>query len=157
MEQRLRILRKALGLTITEFGEKIGFSRTGLAELEHGRNAVQERHIRLICAAFPRVNAEWLRGGDGPMFLDEDPDLEAVLAELTVPEAVKTYIRMYDAQPRRIQLVLDKALRDYLARLVPTRQDDDARIEEEAERVAEMYRDEAAEEKRDAAASTGTR
>jgi hypothetical protein len=90
------------------------------------------------------------------MFLDEDPDLEAVLAELTVPEAVKTYIRMYDAQPRRIQLVLDQALRDYLARLVPTRQDDDARIEEEADRVAEMYRAEAAEEKRDAPASTGT-
>lgn len=156
MEQRLKELRKTLGLTLREFGEKIGLSLTGVAELEHGRSAMQERHIRLICAAFPRVNAEWLRSGDGNMFLDEDPDLETVLAELTVPEAVKTYIRMYDAQPRRIQLVLDQALRDYLARLVPTHQDEDARIEEEAERVAEMYRAEAAEEKRDAGASTGT-
>lgn len=156
MEQRLRELRKALGLTFREFGEKIGFSPAAVSEIEHGRNPLLERHITLICQVFPRVNAEWLRSGDGNMFLDEDPDLETVLAELTVPEAVKTYIRMYDAQPRRIQLVLDQALRDYLARLVPTLQDEDARIEEEAERVAEMYRAEAAEEKKDVEASTGT-
>ena len=78
MKDRIKQLRQTFGLTQSEFAEKIGLARTGIASLEQGERKVSERHIRLILAAFPRVNEAWLRFGEGEMFL---PDLTASRAD----------------------------------------------------------------------------
>ncbi len=67
MHHRLKELRKALDLTQAEFARRIGLGQSSLAMLEQGKRALNEKHIKLICAAFA-VREQWLRTGEGEMF-----------------------------------------------------------------------------------------
>jgi len=76
MNNRLKSLRKKIGLTQTEFAEKLGISQTFLSSIELGvRGFPTEIFLRLIEL---NVNIEWLFTGKGQMFKakpDSDPDL----------------------------------------------------------------------------------
>ena len=72
MQDRLKELRKTLGLTQQEFADKIGIQRGTYAKYEIGRNEPIDAVIRLICTTF-NVNEEWLRNGSGEMFVQRDP------------------------------------------------------------------------------------
>ena len=67
MHERIKELRKSLGLTQAEFGEKIAMRQTGVAWLESGDRKITDRVITTICAVFG-VDEIWLRTGDGEMF-----------------------------------------------------------------------------------------
>ena len=72
MQDRLKELRKTLGLTQQEFADKIGIQRGTYAKYEIGRNEPIDAVIRLICTTF-NVNEGWLRNGSGEMFVQRDP------------------------------------------------------------------------------------
>lgn len=67
MNERIKELRKALGLTQQEFAEKIGVKRNTIAQYEIGRNPPIDAVITSICREF-HANEEWLRTGNGEMF-----------------------------------------------------------------------------------------
>ena len=67
MHERIKELRKHLGLTQAEFGDKISMRQTGVAWLESGERKITDRVITTICAVFG-VNENWLRAGEGEMF-----------------------------------------------------------------------------------------
>ena len=67
MHERIKELRKYLGLTQAEFGEKIAMRQTGVAWLESGDRKITDRVITTICAVFG-VDEIWLRTGEGDMF-----------------------------------------------------------------------------------------
>ena len=75
MNERIKELRKALGLTQQEFSEKIGIKRNTVAQYETGRNLPIDAVISLICREF-RVNETWLRTGEGEMFQSVDREKE---------------------------------------------------------------------------------
>lgn len=75
MNERLRIIRKDLGLTLDKFGEKIGIQKATLSKIENGTVALTDRNIQSICREF-NVNEEWLRTGEGPMYIDMDKEDE---------------------------------------------------------------------------------
>ena len=59
--ERIKQVRKALGLTQTRFGEIIGLKQNSVALIEAGRET-SDQTIFAICREF-RVNEEWLRTG----------------------------------------------------------------------------------------------
>ena len=67
MHERIKELRKHLGLTQAEFGDKISMRQTGVAWLESGERKITDRVITTICAVFG-VDEIWLRTGEGEMF-----------------------------------------------------------------------------------------
>ena len=69
MNERLKELRKSLGLTQQEFAERLGIKRNAVTNYEVGRNAPADMVISLICREFG-VNEEWLRTGEGPQFVE---------------------------------------------------------------------------------------
>ena len=71
MNKRLSQLRKALNLSMEEFGKKIGVGRSTISRLESGTNNFTDQMIRSICREF-NVNYSWLVSGTGDMF-DEVP------------------------------------------------------------------------------------
>lgn len=75
MNERLKELRKAIGLTQQEFADRIGIKRGAVANYEIGRNDPIDAVISLICREF-NVNETWLRTGEGEMFEELDPDDE---------------------------------------------------------------------------------
>ena len=67
MNERIRLLRKHLGLTADAFGEAIGIVRSAVSNIESGRRQPTNQLITSICREF-NVNETWLRTGDGEMF-----------------------------------------------------------------------------------------
>ena len=66
MNERIRTLRKNLGLTQEEFSAKIGLSRNFIAQIETGTKEPSERTIKDICREF-NVSYLWLTKGIEPM------------------------------------------------------------------------------------------
>lgn len=69
MKDRIRQLRKELGLNQTEFGERIGVKQTTIAGYETGAKNPMESVVVSICREF-NVNEKWLRNGTGEMFVE---------------------------------------------------------------------------------------
>ena len=73
--ERVRELRKAKSLTLDEFGEKIGLKKSALSHIENGKVILTDKNRRSICREF-NVREEWLRTGDGPMYIERDGEDE---------------------------------------------------------------------------------
>lgn len=76
MEQRLKLVRKKLGLTQQEMADRLHIKRNTFANYELGRNAPIDAVVTLICREFG-INEVWLRtgeGGEDNMFTKIDAD-----------------------------------------------------------------------------------
>lgn len=69
MNERIKLLRKALNLGQIKFANKLGYSYAAIQNWEKGKN-ISEASLNLIEKTF-NVNPNWLRTGIGSMFLDE--------------------------------------------------------------------------------------
>lgn len=67
MKNRIKLLRKELGLTQEKFAERLSMKRNTIANYEIGRNEPIDAVISLICKEY-NVNEEWLRTGEGDIF-----------------------------------------------------------------------------------------
>ena len=77
VNDRIRLLRKYLGLSQTEFGAKLGIKQTTVAGYETGGRTPIDAVVSLICREFG-VSEEWLRTGDGDMFVQLSRDEDAI-------------------------------------------------------------------------------
>lgn len=68
MNSRIKMVRKTLGLSQTEFGERLGIKQTTVAGYETGGRTPMDAVVSLICREF-NVNEQWLRTGEGEMFV----------------------------------------------------------------------------------------
>lgn len=75
MNERIRQLRKTLGLTLDKFGEKIGVGKSAISKIERGENGVSDQMLKSICREF-NVNENWLRTDEGEMFVQKTLDDE---------------------------------------------------------------------------------
>ena len=73
MKERIKKIRKELDLTQQAFADKIGMKQNTIAQYEMGRTKPSDAIIFSICREFG-VNEEWLRTGEGEMFVDSDDD-----------------------------------------------------------------------------------
>ena len=70
MGDRLKVLRKKLGLTQQEFADRLGIKRNAVTNYEVGRNDPADMVVSLICREFS-VSEKWLRTGEGDMFIQK--------------------------------------------------------------------------------------
>ena len=66
MNERIKEIRKELGLTQQAFADKIGVKRNTVALYELGESGISDSVIKLICKEF-HINETWLRTGEGEM------------------------------------------------------------------------------------------
>lgn len=71
INDRVKILRKNLGLTLEKFGERLGVGKNAISRIETGKNGVTDQMIKSICREF-HVDYIWLTTGAGEMFQDSD-------------------------------------------------------------------------------------
>jgi len=67
ISQRIREIRKILGLTQQQFADDLKISRAFAGALEHGTRKIHERIIKIICFTYG-INEDWLKTGNGTMF-----------------------------------------------------------------------------------------
>lgn len=98
MNERIKQLRKHLGLNQTDFGAKIGIKQTSIANYESGTRVPLDAVVASICREFG-VSEQWLREGIGEMFpprtrAQEIADFAAdLLAE--EPESTRSVVISY--------------------------------------------------------------
>ena len=73
MSERLKILRKELGMTQQEFASRLNLSRNFINQVENRSKNISIRTISDICTAFS-INEYWLRTGTGEMFTHQTDD-----------------------------------------------------------------------------------
>ena len=78
--ERIKQLRKELGMTQTVFAERIGIRQNSVAVIEMGKNMPSDQTVAFICREF-RVNEEWLRTGAGEVFIPSPETVVDKLAE----------------------------------------------------------------------------
>ena len=122
MKDRIRALRKALDMTQKEFAEKIGLKRNSVASYEIGKNYPMDTVIKSICREF-NVNEDWLRTGEGEMFiqLPEEDEIAAYVSDLLEDDGenplyliIKEIMHTYNEVSPKSQEIL----RDFSKRLL---------------------------------------
>jgi transcriptional regulator with XRE-family HTH domain len=72
IHNRIRLVRKTLGLNQGKFARQIGLTQTALSMIELDKVALTDKNIKLICATFA-VDEDWMRTGKGEMFGAQSP------------------------------------------------------------------------------------
>lgn len=83
--ERVKEVRKTLGLTLEKFGERIGVTRGSMSNIENGNRNLTEQMTKSICREFS-VDYIWLTTGDGEMFVDTDDDFIERIDRIMVGE-----------------------------------------------------------------------
>lgn len=83
MEQneRLKTVRKQLGLNQTDFGSKVAVSQATIAGYESGIRAPSDAILKLICVTY-NVDYKWLKDGEGLGPFVEHEDEESLVDHL---------------------------------------------------------------------------
>lgn len=64
--ERVKVLRKELGLTLEKFGAPLGVSKVAISLIEKGTNNLTEQMLLAICRTYG-ASETWLRDGTGEM------------------------------------------------------------------------------------------
>ena len=71
LAQRIKILRKQLGMSQTEFATEIGITQTSLSQIEGEKNGISYDVYKAVVSRF-NVDPLWLMEGAGEMFRSEN-------------------------------------------------------------------------------------
>lgn len=117
---RIKLLRKEIGMTQTDFGKKIEAAQGYLTNIETGKRPATEKIIKIICLQSwdgKRVNESWLRTGDGGnenMFIQEflEDEYMAYVTEIGngASDIIKKAIIKYGRLSPEDRKIIDNAL-----------------------------------------------
>ena len=74
---RLKLLRKTIGLTQEQLAQRLGIGKAALSMIETGKAALSSRNRNILVQEL-NVNPDWLETGKGCMF-NAEPDLTAYM------------------------------------------------------------------------------
>lgn len=126
--ERIKLIRKALGMTGDNFGERLGVGRTAISNIENGNRNVTPQMEKAICREFG-IDYIWLTTGEGEMFFDQGEDEESkeqiwILNELLKDESqltrnvFKMFRQKYTAEDWKLLLKLISVSSEYLIELM---------------------------------------
>lgn len=109
--ERVKEVRKALGLTLDKFGEKVGVKKQTVSRIENGVNNVTDQMVLSICREF-NVNYDFLINGEGEMF-DDLPQtvLDELCAQYDLDDLDRTLVEMYIEMPEQVRDYLKQEIR----------------------------------------------
>ncbi len=108
MNERIKAARKALGLTMEQFGKRVGLSKSAISLIESGKNGTTEQTVASICREFG-VNEMWLRTGEGEMFdQSAESSLDRLAAEYHLDERIiSAFLKLSTADQEAILRYVD--------------------------------------------------
>lgn len=83
MNEKIKEIRLALGLTLEDFGSRLGVARSTISNIEAGRKNTTQRMMNDICREF-HVNPDYLAGTSEEMFLEmsKEDEIAAFLGDV---------------------------------------------------------------------------
>ena len=114
--ERIREVRKALGLTLEKFGDKHGVKKKTLSAIERGVDGLTDQMAKSICREY-NVSYDYLIYGEGDPF-DDLPQtiLDELCIQYELDDIDRQIIDLYISLPKELRdkvkaYVLDKLKR----------------------------------------------
>lgn len=133
INDRIKQVRKSKGLTMEQFGSRIGLGKSAVNKIEKGINGTTDQTVQSICREFG-VSEVWLRTGDGPMLDDTSGSiLDRLVAEYHLNDrkrAVLTaFLKLSPADQDAILRYVDGVVAEISAQPAAPDLDIDAEVE----------------------------
>lgn len=140
MHERIKKLRKELGLTQQEFADKLCVKRNTVATYERGRSEASDAAVVLICKTF-NVNETWLRTGEGEMLLQRgrEEEIAAFLSDLRGgPDFRQKFISVLARMTEDEWAILEKKVLELAQEVQKDREEE--QLETEVDKEVELFR-----------------
>lgn len=82
-KDRIKAIRKEFGMTLVQFGERLGVTNAAISMVENGKNSVSEQLRKAICREFD-INENWLRTGEGEMKSETDDEYMKLCVDISL-------------------------------------------------------------------------
>ena len=92
---RVKTVRKALGISQEKFGNQIGISKVAISDIENEKTSLTERNARSICREF-NIDYFWLTEGTGEMFIEfPNVTIDMIVNDYKLDETDRILIETY--------------------------------------------------------------
>lgn len=134
INERFIELRKACRKSQTDFSKVLGLSRSGVADIETGRRKVTDKHLIMLSNWDEyNVNIDWLRTGNGEMFLPSETDtLEKIRQEYRLTDQQFKFVSNFLRLPENEKEIIFNFLSSVF--------DNSETVEDKIEKELEAYR-----------------
>lgn len=78
MNQRIKEVRRSLGLSQEEFGRRLGITKSAVSRIESSSNGASGQTVKSICREFS-IDYAWLTTGQGEMFAENDDQITKLI------------------------------------------------------------------------------
>lgn len=131
---RFKELRKACKKNQIDFGKALGISSSGVANIETGQRKVTEKHLLMLSNWDEfNVNIDWLRTGNGEMFLPSETDtLEKIRQEYRLTDQQFKFVSNFLRLPENEKEIIFNFLSSVF--------DNSETVEDKIEKELEAYR-----------------
>lgn len=127
MKDRIREIRKKMGLNMEQFANRLGVTTSTVSMIESGKRNPSSPTIKAICREF-HVNEEWLTNGEGEMLVSNRFDkLDALCDEYHLGDVSKLMIQKFIDLPAEDRAVIIKYVQSIAAPFIePSEEDPEA-------------------------------
>jgi transcriptional regulator with XRE-family HTH domain len=113
MNERIKEIRKNLKLSQEEFGSKLGVTNAAISRIENGGRSVTDQLFISICREF-NVNENWLRTGEGNMFIEFSEEDEYFKAAIEILKSNDGLAMQTVIEYRKMDSEGKKLLKDFI-------------------------------------------
>lgn len=150
--ERIKKVRKELDLTQQEFCDRIGLKRNSISLVESDKRNPSNQLLLAICREF-NVSEEWLRTGDGDMFIQQskEDELKTAVDNLLsgeTSEFKQRLVKVLASLKEEQWVFLEEKLEEILGAKAQVQEPEPLTIEQEARAEAERYYQELVKEKK---------
>lgn len=125
MLERIKNLRKSMGMTQREFGQKLNLTDATIAAYENGRREITSRVISDICRVYG-VNEIWLRTGEGEMHDATTPAEEIIdFVGRIITDADPKFVELLGTALSRLDSDDLKHIQDIVLKITKEKEDQD--------------------------------
>lgn len=115
--ERIKAVRKELGLTLEKFGEKLGAKKNTMSAIETGRNSLTDQMARSICREY-NVDYDYLMYGEGDMFTDLPKTIvDELCMQFNLDDFDRAVVEMYLDLPAELRQAIKAKVKDMVQKV----------------------------------------
>ncbi len=115
--ERIKAIRKELGLTLEKFGEKLGVTKTTISRIEKGVNNLTDQMARSVCREY-NVDYDYLMYGEGDMFTDLPKTiLDELCMQFDLDDFDRAVVEMYLDLPAELRQAIKAKVKDMVQKV----------------------------------------
>lgn len=115
--ERIKVIRKELGLTLEKFGEKLGVTKTTISRIEKGVNNLTDQMARSICREY-NVDYDYLMYGEGDMFTDLPKTIvDELCMQFDLDDFDRAVVEMYLDLPAELRQAIKTKVKDMVQKV----------------------------------------